>query len=154
MLQSDASLLGPAVDEMLRFDGPAQMTSRIVTQDMEFLGEKMEAGQVILAILGAANHDPAQFEDADSFDITRFAKRSLAFGQGIHYCIGAPLALAEAQSAFETLLRRFPNPRAAFETPDYGQSFILRGLKSLHMTSRNAGGWEHYNARKRRLNHG
>ncbi|HLF75880.1 MAG TPA: cytochrome P450 [Dehalococcoidia bacterium] len=136
LLQEDPSLMPAAVDEMLRYDGPAQMTSRIVVEDMEFEGQKMAAGQVVLAILGAANHDPAQFENADSFDIKRFANRNLAFGYGIHYCLGAPLALAEAQVAIETLLRRFPEPHAAFETPEWGASFILRGLKSLKLESK------------------
>jgi cytochrome P450 len=122
------------VDEMLRYDGPVQMTSRIVAEELAFQGKRMEPGQVVLAILGAANHDPEQFDQPDSFDITRFSKRNLAFGHGIHYCIGAPLALAEAQLAFESLLRRFPNPQAAFETPAWGQSFVLRGLKSLPVT--------------------
>ena len=135
ILQNDSSLIPAAVDEMLRYDGPVQMTSRIVAEELEFQGKRMEPGQVVLAVLGAANHDPEQFDDPESFDITRFAKRNLAFGHGIHYCIGAPLALAEAQIVFESLLRRFPNPRAAFETPAWGQSFVLRGLKSLPMTS-------------------
>jgi len=134
-LRDDLSLIPTAVDEMLRYDGPAQMTSRIVAEDLEFQGKRMEPGQVVLAILGAANHDPEQFDDPDSFVITRFAKRNLAFGQGIHYCIGAPLAMAETQIAFEALLRHFPNPKAAFETPEWGQSFVLRGLKTLPMTN-------------------
>ena len=134
-LQSDASLIPAAVEEMLRYDGPAQMTSRIATEDMELRGQRVEKGQVLLAILGAANHDPEQFPDADSFDVRRQNNRHLAFGYGIHYCIGAPLALAEAQVAFETLLRRFPEPEPAFEEPHWGASFILRGLKSLPITS-------------------
>jgi cytochrome P450 len=134
-LEADPSLLDKAIDEMLRYDSPAQITSRIVAQDIEFQGQAMQEGQVVLAVLGAANHDPAQFENPDVFDITRPPNRNLAFGHGIHYCLGAPLALAEAQVAFETLLRRFPHPRAAFETPDWGQSFILRGLNSLKVVT-------------------
>jgi cytochrome P450 len=91
---------------------------------------------VVLAIIGAANHDPAVFPDPDSFDIARFANRHMAFGYGIHYCLGAPLAIAETQVAIQTLLRRYPEPRAAFETPEWGASFILRGLKSLKLESK------------------
>jgi cytochrome P450 len=134
-LQADPALIPAAVEEMLRYDGPAQMTSRIATEDMELRGQQVEKGQVLLAILGAANHDPEQFADADSFDVRRQNNRHLAFGYGIHYCIGAPLALAEAQVAFETLLRRFPEPEPSFEEPQWGASFILRGLKSLPITS-------------------
>ncbi len=132
-IQAKPAMIPTAVDEMLRFDGPAQMTSRIVTEDLELRGKEMKPGQVVLATLGAANHDPEQFPDADSFDAGRTPNRHLAFGLGIHYCLGAPLAVAEAQTAFATLLRRFPNPEAQFETPDFGLSFILRGLNSLKM---------------------
>jgi cytochrome P450 len=136
LLQDDQSLIGAAVDEMLRYDGPAQMTSRVVTQETELRGQRLEPGQVVLAVLGAANHDPEQFPDADRFDITRPANRNLAFGYGIHYCLGAPLAIAEAQVAISSLLRRYPEPEPAFETPQWAASFILRGLKSLEITSR------------------
>jgi cytochrome P450 len=134
-LQAEPSLIASAVDEMLRYDGPVQMTSRIVMEEMEFRGKKMEPGQVILTLLGAANRDPAQFEDPDSLDIGRQNNRHLGFGYGIHYCVGAPLAVVEAQVAVNTLLRRFPEPEPAFETPEWGSSFILRGLKSLPIVS-------------------
>jgi cytochrome P450 len=132
-IQADPALIPAAVDEMLRYDGPAQMTSRIVTEELTLRGKDMKPGQVVLATLAAANRDPEQFPDPDRFDAGRTPNRHLAFGQGIHYCLGAPLAVAEAQTAFATLLRRFPNPEAQFETPDFGASFILRGLNSLKM---------------------
>jgi cytochrome P450 len=135
LLQHDPSLIPAAVEEMLRYDGPAQITSRIVTEELELRGKRLEPGQVVLALLGAANHDPEQFPAPDRFDVRRPNNRHLAFGYGIHYCVGAPLAVVEAQVAISTLLRRFPEPAAAFEAPDWGASFILRGLKSLHMTS-------------------
>ncbi len=132
-IQNDPALIPTAVDEMLRFDGPAQMTSRIVTEELTLRGKEMKPGQVVLCTLGAANHDPEQFPQPDRFDAGRTPNRHLAFGLGIHYCLGAPLAVAEAQTAFATLLRRFPNPEAQFESPDFGPSFILRGLNSLKM---------------------
>jgi len=134
-IQQVPSLIPAAIDEMLRFDGPAQMTSRIVTEELELRGKEMKPGQVVLAALGAANRDPEQFPDPDRFDAGRSPNRHLAFGMGIHHCLGAPLAVAEAQTAFAALLRRFPNPEPRFETPDYGQSFILRGLNSLRIAS-------------------
>ena len=134
-LQADPSLIPTAVDEILRYEGSVQLTSRVVDHDFDFMGQSFEEGQVVLLLLGAANRDPDQFPDPEAFDIARRPNRHLAFGQGIHYCLGAPLALVEAQIAFETLLRRLPEPEAAFEAPDWGQSFVLRGLKSLPITS-------------------
>ncbi len=134
-LQADPSLIETAVDEMLRYEGSVQMTSRIVDHDQEFRGQRFEEGQVVLVLLGAANRDPAQFPEPDAFDVSRRPNRHLAFGQGIHYCLGAPLAVAEAQVAFQTLLRRLPEPEAAFDEPDWSQNFVLRALKSLPVTS-------------------
>jgi cytochrome P450 len=135
-LQADPSLIESAVDEMLRYEGSVQMTSRVVDHDLEFRGQRFEEGQVVLLLLAAANRDPEQFPEPDRFDVARKPNRHLAFGQGIHYCLGAPLAVAEAQIAFQTLLRRLPEPEAAFEAPEWGASFILRGLKSLPVTSK------------------
>jgi cytochrome P450 len=135
-LQQTPSLIPAGVEEMLRYDGPAQMTSRIVKEDLTMRGQLLEPGQVVLCVLAAANRDPEQFPDPDRFDVRRENNRHLAFGYGIHYCLGAPLAVAEAQIAISTLLRRYPEPEAAFETPDWGASFILRGLKSLPMRTK------------------
>jgi cytochrome P450 len=135
LLQDRPELLTPAVEEMLRYDGPAQMTSRVCTEDIEFGGKQFKKGQVVIEIIGAANHDPAQYADPDVFDITRNEGRHLAFGHGIHYCIGAGLAMAEAEVAIATLLQRFPEPQPAFESPEWGASWVLRGLKSLPLTS-------------------
>ena len=133
-LQTDASLIQSGVEEMLRWDPPAQMTSRIAAEPIELRGERFEPGQVILTVMAAANRDPGQFPDPDRFDVTRHPNRHLSFGQGIHYCLGAPLAVSEAHVAFGALLRRLNEPEAAFEAPNWGQSFILRGLKSLPVT--------------------
>jgi len=130
-LQANPSLMASAVEEMLRYEPAAQMTSRIANEGAELDGMRFEPGQVILPVMAAANRDPAHFPDPDRFDIERHPNRHLAFGQGIHYCLGAPLAVAEARIAFDALLRHMPEPQAAFEAPDWGSSFILRGLKSL-----------------------
>jgi cytochrome P450 len=111
------------------------MTSRICTENIDFGGKQFKQGQVVIEIIGAANHDPAQYANPDAFDITRNEGRHLAFGHGIHYCIGAGLAMAEAEVAVATLLKRFPEPQAAFEAPDWGASWVLRGLRSLPLTS-------------------
>ena len=130
-LQANPALMASAVEEMLRYEPAAQMTSRIANEGADIDGIRFEPGQVILPVMAAANRDPEHFPEPDRFNIERHPNRHLAFGQGIHYCLGAPLAVAEARIAFGALLRRMPEPQAAFEAPDWGQSFILRGLKSL-----------------------
>lgn len=133
-LQADPSLMPSAIEEMLRYEPSAQMTSRIVAEDFELHGNRFEPGQVVLTVLAAANRDPEMFPEPDRFDVTRTPNRHLAFGHGIHHCLGAPLAVVEARIAFESLLRRMPEPQAAFEAPEWGQSFVLRGLKTLPVT--------------------
>ncbi len=130
-LQDDPSLIAAAVEEMLRYDGPVQATSRVPVEDLDFRGKHFKQGQVVITFLGGANHDPAQFPEPERFDISRQDNHHLGFGQGIHYCLGAPLARVEGQIAVNTLLRRFPDPEPDFEQPEWGPSFILRGLRSL-----------------------
>ena len=130
-LQDDPSLIPTAVEELLRYDGPVQGTGRVSMEDLEIEGRPVKTGQVVFCVLGSANRDPAQFENPDELDITRQPNEHIAFGDGIHSCLGAPLARAEGQIAFQTLLRRFPNLRLEIDNPQWGGSFILRGLKSL-----------------------
>ena len=130
-LRDDASLIQVAVEELMRYDGPVQGTGRVATEELEIDGRKIETGQVVFMLLAAANRDPARFENPDELDIGRRDNPHLAFGDGIHFCLGAPLARTEGQIAIETLLRRFPNPRLETEELEWGGSFILRGLKSL-----------------------
>jgi len=129
-LQADPSLVDSAVQELLRYDPPAQMTSRVALEEMRLRDKRIERGQVVIAVLAAANRDPAQFPDPDRLDITRPSNRHLAFGHGIHYCIGAPLAVTEAQIAINALLARLPEPELEGE-PEWGTSFVLRGLERL-----------------------
>jgi cytochrome P450 len=130
-LRDDPSLIPAAVEELLRYDGPVQGTGRVAMEELEIDGRPVKTGQVVFCVLGSANRDPAQFENPDEMDITRQPNEHIAFGDGIHSCLGAPLARAEGQIAFETLLRRFPNPCLETDNPQWGGSFILRGLKSL-----------------------
>jgi len=134
-LQGDPKLIASAVEELLRYDGPAQMTSRVVLEDTELRGRRFEKGQIVLPVLGAANRDPEQFPDPDRLDLGRQNNRHLALGYGIHYCLGAPLAVAEAQVAISALLARLPEPELAGE-PKWAPSFILRGLRSLPVRSK------------------
>jgi len=130
-LCADPSLVPTAVEELLRYDGPVQATGRVAMEDLEIGGQKVTKGQAVLTVLGAANRDPAQFGKPDELDLDRQPNEHVAFGDGIHFCLGAPLARAEGQIAFETLLRRFAHPRLETDNLQWGGSFILRGLKSL-----------------------
>jgi cytochrome P450 len=128
--------MGPrAIEEMLRYDGPVQATSRRATEDIEVGGTAIPKGAECFILLAAANHDPAQFPDPDRFDITREARDHVAFGEGIHFCIGAPLARLEGAIAIGESVRRLPklhlkDPSAPLT---YKGSYFLRGLESLEM---------------------
>jgi cytochrome P450 len=135
-LQDDPSLITTAVEELLRYDGPVQATSRVATEPVELGGKRMEPGQVLITFLGAANHDPARFDEPERLDLGRQDNRHMAFGHGIHFCLGAPLARVEGQIAIRTLLEWLPDPRPEFEEPDWGNSFILRGLRTLPISSK------------------
>jgi pimeloyl-[acyl-carrier protein] synthase len=127
-------LMKTAVEELLRYDSPVQFTSRVTFEDVEIGGQIIPRGSAVGTMLGAANRDPARFSDADQLDITRADNPHMAFGNGIHYCLGAPLARMEGGIAFATLLRRLPNLKLATDAPEYRETYVLRGLKSLPLT--------------------
>ena len=129
-LRDEPDLLEPAVDELLRYDSPVQLDGRVVREDLELGGKRLRAGQKAIALLGAANRDPEAFENPDRLDIGRKGKSHLSFGRGIHYCLGASLAMLEARIAFRGLLDRFPSIRLAAE-PRYRDGIVLRGVESL-----------------------
>ncbi len=130
-LRSDASLTQNAVEELLRYDGPVQRTARITNTDVEISGHKIPKGAMVVPVIGAANRDPAHFPSPDRLDVSRPDNRHIAFGFGIHFCLGAPLARLEGQITLETLLRRLPRLALATETPEWRDSQVLRGLKAL-----------------------
>jgi pimeloyl-[acyl-carrier protein] synthase len=130
LLQDDPSMLRGAIEELLRFDAPVQLTGRIPLEDMEFGGKTIRKGQQVVALVGAANRDPAQFEEPDRLDLRRVDVRHIAFGGGIHSCLGATLARTEGQIAIGSLIRRFPKLDLAGE-PDWRDTVTLRGLKRL-----------------------
>jgi cytochrome P450 len=130
-LRSDPSLIVRTVEELLRYDGPIHRQWRVATEDMEFAGKLIRKGQLVAAMLGAANRDPAQFPDPDRLDITRQDCRHVAFGHGIHFCLGAPLARVESQIAIKTLIRRFPRMHLVNESLKWRQDITIHGLMSL-----------------------
>ena len=133
LLRQNPVLIGPAVLELLRYDSPVQMTGREASADLEIGGKRIYAGQHVMACLGAANRDPQQFPDPDRLDLRRAAGKHVAFGHGIHYCLGAPLGRLEAEIALSTLLRRFPtlHLEGDADTLTWMGSRIFRGLRAL-----------------------
>ena len=130
-LRDDPGLIGTAVEELLRYDGPMQRTARIPSEDVTIGGHTIGKGEMVMPFLGAADRDPAQFPDPDRLDITRADNRHIAFGMGILFCLGAPLARMEGQIAINTLVRRHPKLALATDRPEFRQSLTLRGLSTL-----------------------
>ncbi len=130
-LRDHPALIAGAVEELLRYDGPVQRTARIPSEDVTIAGRTIAKGELVMPFIGAADRDPAQFPDPDRLDITRADNRHIAFGWGIHFCLGAPLARVEGQIAINTLVQRLPKLALATDTPEYRQSLTLRGLTRL-----------------------
>jgi len=133
-LRDNPGLIGTAVEELLRFDGPVQRTARIPSADIAIGGKVIPKGDMVMPFIGAADRDPAQFPEPDRLDIGRTDNRHIAFGWGIHFCLGAPLARVEGQIAINTLVRRLPKLALATEAPAFRQSLTLRGLSALPVT--------------------
>jgi pimeloyl-[acyl-carrier protein] synthase len=130
-LRGDPGLIGSAVEELLRYDGPVQRTARIPSEDVTIGRRTIPKGELVLPFIGAADRDPAQFPDPDRLDIGRADNRHIAFGWGIHFCLGAPLARLEGQIALGALVRRLPKLALATDRPEHRPSLTLRGLTSL-----------------------
>jgi cytochrome P450 len=133
LLRQSPELMAGAIEEILRYDGPVQSTVRFTKQNVRLGGTELPANLGCFIILAAANRDPAEFDDPDRFDITRKAGGHVAFGEGIHFCIGAPLARLEGAIAIGAMLERFPRLRLKDPAmkPAYKGSYFLRGLESL-----------------------
>jgi cytochrome P450 len=133
-LQNDPTLIETAVEELLRYDGPLQRQLRAATEDFEIRGKPVRKGQMVCPMLAAANRDPAEFPDPDRLDIERHENHHIAFGFGIHWCVGAPLARLEAQIAINALLRRLPSPQLNTDVIDRPRDFTVRSIRSLPVT--------------------
>jgi cytochrome P450 len=136
-LRSQPALMKNAVEEMLRFDPPVVQTGRITLAPRQIGGTALEGGEWITASLMAASHDPAVHQNPHSFDIERADTSHLAFGGGVHFCLGAPLARAEAEIAIGVLLERFPNLRCDESRPPRRKSVpVFNGLEALWVAVR------------------
>ena len=129
-LHSNIQLAPGAVEEILRYEPPVLMTSRLVLEDLEFAGQSLHKGQEIMLALAGANRDPSIFSDPDEFDITRKSMKHLSFAAGPHFCLGAPLARLEGIVAFEKLMQRVIHPEIT-EEPQWRPNIIFRGYKEL-----------------------
>ena len=120
-----------AVEELLRYDSPVQLTSRIALEDRDFEGHPIRRGQQLVLLLGAANRDPEEFPEPDRLDLARENVRHLSFGYGIHHCLGAQLARLEGQLALQALLERFPRLRRTGGEVEWRENIVLRGPRAL-----------------------
>jgi cytochrome P450 len=133
-LRADRPLLSVAVEEMLRYTSPVNhATSRFTTEPTTLAGMDIPAGQIVIVGPSSANRDATRFAEPDVFDVDRDSGGHVAFGHGIHYCLGAPLARLEAEIAFGGLLDRFPDMTLAVPPADlrWRPSTLIRGLERL-----------------------
>ncbi|WP_405807990.1 cytochrome P450 [Streptomyces sp. NBC_00210] len=130
----ESGLLATGVEELLRYDGPVELaTWRFATEPLVIGGQEIAAGDPVLVVLAAADRDPERFAEPDTLDLSRRDNQHLGYGHGIHYCLGAPLARLEGQTAIATLLRRMPDLRLAGDPADlrWRGGLIMRGLRTL-----------------------
>ena len=130
-LRAEPALAEKAVEELLRFDSPAQMVSRTAVADFKIRGQSIRTGDSVLAALGSANRDPEAFPDPDRLDVGRHPNDHLAFGLGIHFCPGAVLSRIEVRAAIPALLARFPRIRQGAAPHRWRPTAVLRGLECL-----------------------
>src|ERR687898_21519 len=133
-LKNDHSLIKSAIEELLRYDGPLEASpERFAREDVAIGGTVIPRGEMVRVVIAAADRDPERFPDPDALDITRTDNKHLAFGKGIHHCLGAPLARMEGQIALGTLLRRMPDLqlKGSPESLTWRPGMVLRGLRSL-----------------------
>jgi cytochrome P450 len=132
-LRAEPGVMANAVEEVLRYDSPVQLTGRIALTDVEFGGENIARGEEVITLLGAANRDPAAYEgDPEALDVGRPGVRAISFGGGIHFCLGAQLARIEGEIAFRKLIQRLPALRLVdAENVEWKPTITLRGLRAL-----------------------
>jgi cytochrome P450 len=135
-LVTHPSLIPNAVEEVLRFEGPAPHVARYVAKDVELHGTTVTEGSIVLFLFGSANRDARRFRDGDSFDIHRPIGQHLGFGYSVHYCMGAALARLEGRVALEEILKRFPSWEVDWEGAKLGTTSTVRGWETLPLVIR------------------
>lgn len=130
-LRAEPALITTAVEEFLRYDGPSNSIARVVAQEHELGGRVLRPGERVFAMVNAANRDPRQFEHPHTLDLGRTPNRHLTFGQGLHFCLGAPLARLEARVVIGGLVERFPRMRAGSAPVEWLDAMIMRGPERL-----------------------
>jgi cytochrome P450 len=130
-IAEDHSLIPNAIEELLRYESPSPVQSRYVTHDLELYGQSIAEGSVMVLLNGAANRDDRRFVDGDRFDIRRDIGRHLAFGYGIHLCLGAALARLEGRVALDEVLKRFPDWEVDYDNAKRAQTSTVRGWERL-----------------------
>ncbi len=133
-LRNDPAIMKPAIEELLRFDSPVEFaTERYTRDDLELHGVKIPKGELVYLVIASANRDETQFANPNNLELNRDPNKHLSFGQGIHFCLGAPLARLEASIAFQTLLREAPNLKLAVNANNlrWRSGMNLRGLEKL-----------------------
>jgi len=133
ILRRDPDRIPAAIDELVRYDSPVQLTSRMAPFDLEFRGRRVRRGEQLVLLLGAANRDPSAFPDPDRLDVTRLDVRPLSFGHGVHFCLGAQLARLESEIAFRALLATFARIDLARDRIEWGDNTVLRGPRRLDL---------------------
>ncbi|HEV8437708.1 MAG TPA: cytochrome P450 [Methylomirabilota bacterium] len=137
-LRADPSLMAPAIEELLRYEGPTAAMVRIAREDVALPSGTIGRGDRVFLMINAANRDPRNFDEADRVNIRREPNRHIAFGYGLHFCVGAPLARLEAQIAIPALLRHLPELRLTTDALPWLDSLVFRGVRSLPLTFRPA----------------
>ena len=130
-LARDGSLIPNAIEELLRFESPSPVQARYVTQDVEHYGRNVPAGSIMLLLTASANRDDRKFPDGDRFDIHRSIDHHLAFGYGVHFCLGAALARLEGRVALEEVLKRFPSWEVDQDNAVQAHTSTVRGWERL-----------------------
>jgi cytochrome P450 len=133
-LREENDLITPAVEELLRYESPSQLTARLAPDDVTLGGKQIRKREAVIAVMAAGNRDPERFTEPDRLDFDRKDNRHLAFGWAAHFCFGAPLARLEGQVAFETLLRRFSALGMTNDKLVWRQNLGLRGLTALQLS--------------------
>ncbi len=130
-LREKPEIIRTAVEEILRYESPVQLTARVLKEDVEICGQHIPKKWSVLCMLGAANRDPKRFKDPDQLDLKRLNNQHLAFSAGPHACIGGQLARLEGQVALLNLVQRFPQMKLTGPRPEWAPTFGFRGLKNL-----------------------